>query len=217
MKIFPFLLLALALLTSDLHAQFTVGLKSGFTRAWEDYGDIGLPENAVIHVNGFHLSGLFYYQIGKRFQVGLEPGFVKRGAACEPGFSTFEGDSKLLLSYLELPLMLSYRQPLTQNGFSVLSKIGFGAAQITTAYQEVVDLRGDTPPVRTRITDDIRLINRLDYGFYGSLGLAYPVGRSQVFLSADYYYGLRDVDSWFDSQNRSLNLSIGWIKSLSPI
>jgi hypothetical protein len=214
MKINILILLA-CLLSVPLAAQFSVGLKGGFTRAWEDYGDASVPEDAIIHVNGFHLSGLAYYQLADRLAIGLEPGFVKRGAACFPGFIDFQGDTKWLLDYIELPGLIAYQQPIISNRFTLISKLGFGISRITTAYQEITDLRTDDPPVRTKITDDTRVINRWDHGFYGSLGLSYFIGHNQVFLSADYYHCLKDVDRLQASQNRGLNLAMGYLIQLS--
>ena len=83
----------------QLQAQFVLGLKSGATKAWEDYGDVVTPDGANIHINGFQLSGLAYYKITPNFWVGMEPGWVERGAACEPGFLIFNEDTKLFLNY----------------------------------------------------------------------------------------------------------------------
>lgn len=212
MKTTLFLLTLLSgLYLTPLSAQFSIGLKSGLTRAWEDYGDTDLPDDAVIHVNGYHISGLAYYHFNNRWQLGIEPGFVQRGAACVPGFGIFDRDTRLLLNYVELPLKIAYAQPLIKDRVALSGRFGFGTALITTAYQEVIDLSGNTPPERTRLPADGSAVRQWDHGLHGGLGLGYNLGRNQLFLSGDYYYGLRDVDPSFASQNRNLNFALGYL------
>jgi hypothetical protein len=103
--IFGFLFIANLHLTS----QSYIGMKGGFTNAWPDYGDAILPENAQTSVNGFNFTLMYYHSISKHFQIGLEPGYTQRGAACFPGWQPlFLGDTKVNLNYAELPVMASY-------------------------------------------------------------------------------------------------------------
>ena len=81
------------LLTFSLQAQFSYGVEASFIRAWEDYGDVEIPEGGQIHVNGPQFTVLANYDLGKYFRIGLEPGYAQRGAACEPGFLIFNSDT----------------------------------------------------------------------------------------------------------------------------
>src|SRR5258706_10912626 len=104
----------------QINAQFSVGVRGGVNKAWEDYGDVEVPPNAQTHVFGFQTSALAYFEISKHFSIGVEPGYAQRGAACVPEFITFQGDSKLLFNYVELPLMLSLKFPVLKEKFEVV-------------------------------------------------------------------------------------------------
>ena len=72
MKISKYLFLLLSFLFAyQLQAQFSLGIKGGYTNAWAEYGDIGLPEDAKIDVDGFNLSALAYIKINTYFQIGI--------------------------------------------------------------------------------------------------------------------------------------------------
>ena len=203
-------------------AQHTIGLKGGYTRAWEDYGSITLPDDAEIHISGFNVSALSYWRLNQHFSIGVEPGYVRRGAACEPGWWNdpndpgFNGDARLLLRFVELPVMMMVEKPIFGEKFNLFAKTGFGAAYLVRAVEEDTDLTGDSGPVTTvlDLKTDERL-NRFDYGFYGNLGLAFPFQNgSSVFLEGGYYHGLKDADRFNTSKNRNISLSLGYMMRL---
>ena len=215
MKILKLAVLALmCLFFTNLNAQFSIGVKGGYTIAWPDYGAIQLPENAETDVRGYHFSASTYYQMNKWFQIGLEPGFVKRGAACVPGWQPiFEGDTKLLLNYVELPLMVGSRVSVFNNKIDLYCRAGYGWSMITSAFEEQIIFGSDEPPVRTRIDisdPDTSPLNRFDHGLHGSAGVAFNLKKGQVFLESAYYHGLRDVDPLNTSRIRSANISLGY-------
>lgn len=197
---------------TTLQAQVVLGLKSGATKAWEDYGDVATPEGANIHINGFQLSALAYYKIKPNFWVGMEPGWVERGAACEPGFLIFNEDTKLFLNYLEVPVMAAVQLPIYKQQLHLRAKAGFGAAYIASAFREIRDLNNVEPTTRNRLTfEGEGAMNRWDYGFHGGLALSYSLGKHEILLDGNYYYGLPDVDAFVTSRNRTLNISIGYL------
>jgi|GEM_PF-881667 len=202
-----------------LFGQFSFGVKGGYTRAWEDYGSIELPEDAEIHINGFNISTVNYFRLNEHFSVGFEPGYVRRGAACEPGWWNdsddpgFNGDARLLLRFVELPVMMMVEKPVFGERLTLFAKTGFGAAYLVRAVEENRDLGGDSAPVATvlDLKNDERL-NRFDYGFYGNLGLALPFQNgNSIFLEGGYYHGLRDADRFNTSKNRNISLSMGYM------
>ncbi len=195
-----------------LQAQFVFGVKSGATKAWEDYGDVATPDGANIHINGFQLSAMAYYKLSPNFWVGMEPGWVERGAACEPGFIIFNEDTKLFLNYLEVPVLVATQVPIYKRKLYLRAKAGFGAAYIASAFREVRDLNNVEPTTRNHLSfDGEDAMNRWDYGVHGGLALSYAIGKHEVLLDGNYYYGLPDVDAFFTSRNRTLNLSIGYL------
>ena len=97
MRVLRFLLVVgFGLNYTSIQAQWIVGLKSGLAKSWEEYGSVNLPEDAAIHVHGLQIAGLAYYQFSSTVWLGIEPGYVERGAACKPGFVIFNGDTRLV-------------------------------------------------------------------------------------------------------------------------
>jgi Outer membrane protein beta-barrel domain len=222
MKTLPnFLLLLFCCLAWNAQAQISIGLQGGLSKAWMEYGDVGLPEDAEIEIRGFNLSGLVYYQFNPYLRLGLEPGYTQRGAACVPGWDDgplpiFRGDSKLFLRYLEMPLMVEGAFPFWKNRMAVFGKVGYGGALLASGYEEVIDFSGDQPKTDRRKLDlsEERRLNRIDHGFYGSAGLRYQCKRQQLFIALDHYRGLKDADKDNKSLNRDLGISLGWMMGL---
>jgi len=201
------------LCATQTNAQISIGLKSGYTRAWQDYGDVIVPEDAITHIHGFHVTATTYLKINKYIEVGVEPGFIRRGAACEPGWNqltnpnpVFPGDTKLILDYIELPIMAKFNLPLFNDNFEIFGKAGYGGALIAKAVREN-ETSGDRNDVDLGINSTL---NRWDHGIYSSLGLGYNFKSSQVFINSDFYFGLRSVERFNYSRNRSLGFNLGY-------
>ncbi|MEL6865683.1 MAG: outer membrane beta-barrel protein [Bacteroidota bacterium] len=194
------------------YAQLTFGVEGGYTRAWEDYGDIDLPNNAEIHIHSFNVSALAYYRIHRYISIGVEPGFIRRGAACEPGWQPiFDGDTKLLLNYVEMPLMCSANIPLFKSPFELMARTGYGASYLASAERQTMNFSdGSITPIDVPLGagSDFR---RWDHGWYNSLGLAYSFGPHLIYLNSDFYFGLTDADRFNQSRNRNLNLNLGYL------
>ncbi len=199
----------------QLQAQVSLGIKASHVKAWEEYGDVGLPDDAEIHVNRFSVSALAYYKINNFLEVGIEPGFVQRGAACEPGFIIFERDAKLFLNYIEAPLMVKINSPQIANVFSIFGKVGAGASRLITAFREQEMFGDPNSVIRTKLDlDTENSMNKWDYGLHGALGMAVNFGRNQFFVETNIYHGLPDVDPLNRSENRSLQFGLGYMMAL---
>lgn len=195
----------------ELKAQLSIGLKAGYTNAWESYGpDVPLPENAETDVSGINISAMAYYKLGKFLSIGIEPGYVERGAACFPGFGIiFNGDTKFFLDYVEAPLMISANLPLFNKKIELYGKLGYGASMMVKAEREVTPLN-DEPVTTTPIQlGPESILNRWDHGAYGGVGIGYNFGKTQVFVESNFYYGMRDAERSNVSKNRSVNVNLG--------
>src|SRR6185369_7803856 len=95
------LLFCLFVFANHLGAQVSLGFRAGYNNSWENYGDVNLPDNAKTHVNGMHFTGLAYVKADQYFSIGVEPGYVQKGAACFPGSFLFFYDTKFQLNYIE--------------------------------------------------------------------------------------------------------------------
>ncbi len=209
-----FLLLSI-FFSLQAQAQFSLGIEGGYIRSWEDYGETIIPENAVIHVNRLNLSLSAYYGLGKNFKIGIEPGYIQRGAACVPGWlgrPSFFGDTKFLLNYVALPIMVAKDFFVYKNKISLSVKLGYGVSYLVSGIQENVFIGSDDPPVRRDldISGPDSSFNRWDHGWYGGLSIIYHLQNNQLFLSTDYYNAINDTDRFNSSQNRSLSFNLGY-------
>ncbi len=214
MKKIPILFLSLFVISSASYAQFSFGVEGGYTKSKQHYGELELPEDAETSVHGFNVSGLVYYNLGSYFRFGLEPGIVRRGAACVPGWQPeFEGDTKVYTTYFELPLMISGGIPILKKKIELYGKAGYGQSVLVAGHLETIDFSSDAPPIRENLEFGKNEQARgWDHGLYGSLGVGYNLGKHQIFLESDYYFGLRDFDRLNASKNRSTNfLNIGYM------
>lgn len=201
--------------SSQLEAQLSIGIKGGYSNAWEEYGDVNLPDDAEIDVNGFFISLLSYYKINKHLAIGLEPGYVQRGAACRPGWEpVFEGDTKFVLNYLELPVMIRGNISLFKEKMEVFGKIGYGVSMLQKGTEVVTSFDSDDPPVSTKIDFEGRFsaLNKYDHGAYGGLGFGFNLGKNQLFVEANYYHASIDFDDNNTSLNRSLQFGVGFTR-----
>lgn len=204
------LVIIICLFFSPLEAQYVLGLKSGMTKAWEEYGNVDLPADANISVRGLQLSASFYYTITSKVWLGAEPGYVERGAACKPGFVIFNRDARLRLNYVELPFFVAMQLPLIKEKLFIRPKAGLGGGLVLSAFEEQIDLETGSRLERNRLYfDDADPMRRWDYGLYSGLALSYSIGKHQVLIEGNYYHGIPDVDPNLTSRNRSLNASLG--------
>ncbi len=207
------------LIATQVSAQFTVGIKGGYTNAWEQYGDVDLPDDAEIDISGFNISSQVYYKLNNHLQLGIEPGVVKRGAACRPGWNIgpdpfFNADTKILLNYVEAPIMVLGNLGFFQNKLELFGKIGYGAAYLSSGVLEQLQQGTgfDDPVLKTPLDlSKSSNMNRWDHGAYAGMGLGYNLGRHQVFIESDFYMGMKDAERFNTSKNRSVDFSIGYL------
>lgn len=208
----------LSLISIQVFSQQSFGIKGGYTEAWEDYGDVFLPPNADTHISGFHISALGYTSVNNWFSIGIEPGYVKRGAACVPGFTTPVFDTQFNLNYIELPVMAKGSIPLFKNKMEIFGKLGYGVSYLAAAYEVQEDLFGDLPDVKMKMSlDETGILHRWDHGIYSAAGFGYNFSASQLFTSFDFYYGMMDAEKNNTSKNRSFNISVGYTYFLSRL
>lgn len=213
------LIFAVTLLTSvSVSAQWSVGASAGYTRAWQNYGDVILPDGAVTHIHGFNSEVQVYYNLNRFLSVGVEPGFTRRGAACVPGWNgginpnpIFPGDSRFLLDYVEAPLMIQANFGMFNNRFTIQPSIGYGWAVMVNGREEVVNLEtGEVEITRDMGIGQGTNLSRWDHGLHSSLKLGCQFGKHGFFAQSGYYFGLMDAEVWNTSKNRALNFNLGY-------
>ena len=205
-----------ATLLTILHgsSQLSFGLKGGYVKAWERYGDIGLPEDARIHVNGLQVSGVVDLPVSELVSFSLEPGYVRRGAACYPGWVSQFRDTKFRFNYIELPVMLGIHHTFPGSHFGIIGKAGYGASYMISATQETIftDIV-DSSSEKVEFNEE-DWINRWDHGMYGGIGVSYSIAGNRLIAEAMHYHGRTDVDKNNVTGNRSLQFTVGYMVSL---
>lgn len=216
MKSYHFFFLIFAFfMSTEAVAQLSVGVKSGYVRAWQDYGDVILPEWAQTHIHSYQASVLLHYQLNKHLEIGIEPGLVQRGAACEPGFSTFNSDTEIHLNYAELPLLMTFKVPFCQDRLEAYAKGGVGTSFILTGYRQVNVFSSNEDPQQTKLNfTGFRAPRRWDIGFHGGMGISCRIGTGKILLESTFYGGMRDFAAPLSSQNRSIFVGLGYLYSL---
>lgn len=204
--------------SASVSAQISVGASAGYTRAWQNYGDVVLPDDAVTHIHGFNSEVQVYYKLNRFISVGVEHGFVRRGAACVPGWNglinpnpIFPGDSRFLLDYVEAPLMIQGHFALLKERFTIQSSLGYGWSVMVNGREEVVNLEtGEVEITRDMGIGEGTNLSRWDHGLHGSLKLGWQFGKHEIFAQSSYYFGLKDAEAWNASKNRALNFNLGY-------
>lgn len=192
-------------------AQVSVGVKGGYSMAWEYY-NTDLPEDADININAFNIAGQVYLNMGKYFAVGMEPGFAQRGAACIPGWGPiFAADTKYYLNYVEAPLMFSGRVPLFKEKMEVYGKVGYGISYMLSAKEEILLVpNGDWEPRTPIDLKNTSLLTRWDHGAYSGVGVGAKLGPGMIFAETEFYLGMVDAEAFNTSKNRSLDFNVGY-------
>lgn len=208
------LIMLLATIFCKAEAQNSIGLRAGYGSAWQFYGnDVDLPENADINIHSYHVNLMYNtYLLPKYISLSVAPGYVQRGAACIPGWQPiFEGDTELLLRYIELPTTVNFHLPFNNNRFNVAARVGLGASVMVNAIQKDIFLDSSEPPIRSKIPiDDSSNLNRFDYGVYSGLGFNYHLGKNILQLNTNFYASFVDAETVNTSRNRNITVSLGY-------
>lgn len=208
------ILIIFSSLAFNTQAQSTIGVKLGYTNAWPEYGDIELPADANTHIDGYNFAFFYTYNFWGNAKIGVAPGYIKRGAACFPGWQpTFVGDSKVYLNYLEMPIKLSNTFNLAKSKINAEIAIGYGINLLTSAYLHEESIGTDMPTNISKIevhNTDQGTFNPIDHGAYLDISLYYPITEQySAFIQSSYYHGMTDYDKENVSKNRSLSFDLG--------
>lgn len=218
-----YIFLAIGLsLSISCSAQISVGASAGYTRAWQNYGDVVLPDDAVTHIHGFNSELHVYYKLNRFLSFGIEPAFARRGAACVPGWNgninpnpVFPGDSRFLLDYLEAPIMIQGNVEFFSNRLFVQPALGYGWSAMINATEELINIStGEVESTRDMPIGMNTDFNRWDHGLHGALKVGWKIGRHSIFAASTYYYGFKNAEGWNTSKNRALNFNLGYSFSL---
>ncbi len=188
-----FLVFLLCWISLQLSAQFSIGLRSSYIKAWEDYESTAIPDEVQqLSVSGFQVSVLAYLEFNQFLKIGVEPGFIQRGATFDQvNYDRVLSNINYLYQYVDFPIMIAGNYPLFKGKWEMFTKLGYSLSVLNSAYRELEFPPTSTPYQRSKINlSNDRLLKRIDQGINSSLGLARNFGRNQLFVEANYYHGL---------------------------
>lgn len=160
--------------TTALTAQTTFGAKAGVNFASLTGDDVEDLES----LTSFHLGLIAEFMVSENFAIQPEVLYSAQGAK--------EGDLKLNLDYLSIPVMLKYY---VSNGLSIEAgpQVGFNVKS---------EMEGED-------IEDIKT----DIG--AGLGLGYTLAQG-LFFQARYNFGFSDIHDDIAAKNSVMQLSVGY-------
>ncbi len=204
----------------QINAQLAVGLQVQTGESWQYYGEATSFDGFDQRITHYGVSAQLYYPISDRLSVGLAPGFMRRGAACFPGFvGGFQPvlDATIYANYVQLPLLAKFDLPLS--GRWVLSaEAGGGFSYLLNGHWDLLldNIEGDQQRRDIDFEQD-SFLNRYDFAAQANLGVGYQLGLGQLRLSAGYYHGFLDVNDNNTSENRAWSVNLGYQYALGTI
>ena len=202
-------------LVNNIQAQLTFGIQGSYQNAWQDYGD-DFDGNGQ-KIKGYSTSLLAYYTVGNNIELGTEPGYVRRGAACEPGFFIdnpyLSGDATLYANYLTAPVFVKTRKSIFKGSLDIFVKGGGGPSWLVDGYRQL-DLEwgpADDTQIQDINFDEETNLRRLDVGLNAGAGFEVRLGPGAVQFSYEYYHSLRDMNEEMTSKNRSMGYALGYV------
>lgn len=217
MKTRTFVLFFLLLCASvTVHAQYTVGIKVGYHKAWQDYGDDFFIDGFDGKIKGFSTSLIAYRSLGKHFDIGAEPSYIRRGAACEPGFFIdnpyLTGDATLYANYVSLPVFLRNHYPLFRGRMNCSVKLGGSASWLVDGYRHLnLEWTGVIDQVQDINFEDEPNLKRWDSGLQAGAGIGLNIGPGLLQFEYEYYYSLMDMNRQITSKNRNAGLIMAYL------
>ncbi len=207
-----FSLLFLLLFSTSLSSQTTLTITTQMGKAWQNYGD-DFPINGYEqNITHYGFSAAVFRAINHRLAIGVAPGFMRRGAACEPSFAPgnrlvppiSQIDATLYLNYLQLPFFLRAEFPIWGK-LEVVAQGGAGFAYLLSGFREITYFNNFVPDERLDLDFDgvDQNLNRFDFGWTSSIGFGYPIGKGKLRISGEHYYSFLDMNQNNTSLNRN--------------
>ncbi|MEL7251218.1 MAG: hypothetical protein AAFO03_22510 [Bacteroidota bacterium] len=218
------LLSILLLFSFALSSQTTLTIKSQLGRSWQNYGD-DFPLNGYEqNITHYGFSAEVFRAINHRLAIGVAPGFMRRGAACEPSFIAGDRlfptgvltDATIYLDYLQLPFLIRADFPIWGK-LEATAQTGAGFAYLLSGFREITFLNVSVPDERRDLdfSGADNNLNRFDFGWSSSVGFAYGIGRGEVRVAGEYYNSFLDMNQNNTSLNRNWAVSLAYQFNLS--
>lgn len=201
-----FLLLLLSIYFIGLsNAQLSLGLKSGITNSWQEYGNDQERTSFI----GLHAYLLSSYKLTDYFQVNADLGFIQRGGQDNIPLSPILsiGGYQYYLDYIDLPISIQANLPIIKNKLNLFTKAGYGLSYMANAQGVLLGLAFEENEKQQL---DYDFLNRIDHGINLGVGINYCFSKSIFTLGIDYYHGLNNTIKNQTSKNRNLNINLAY-------
>ncbi|MEM7163541.1 MAG: outer membrane beta-barrel protein [Bacteroidota bacterium] len=199
------------LFLGSLQAQNYIGVKGGYTNSWESYGITQVPDEAEIDINTFNASFFWYKNLSEKYQIGIEPGIVQRGANCVPGFiSPWLGDTRIKITYASLPLNCR-RNFVLADWLNVYLKAGPEFSAAIFAQEQLIELEtGEVTDSRDLSIGRFGEVKQFNFGLSAGSGIEIPIGKGNMILEGVYYNSISHAVPRAFSLNRNINVTLGY-------
>jgi len=219
MKLMKFVPVALLLFfTYTLQAQVSLGGKAGVHLGnWKT--ELLLEDGEKLNSNtAFQAGFIANFGISERLSFQTELYYIQKGTRIkgEDFFSNIEVISKIVLNYLELPLLLKVQFNNSEDGpeFYGLAGPSIGYARSGKIISEGV-INGE----KTKETIDIEFddndgVRRTDFSLAIGAGANIPTGPGKVFVDLRYLLGISNLNKDGEDssvKNRGIGLAIGYL------
>lgn len=224
MRLF-YILSILVFCAGTVSSQTTLTLKTQAGKSWQNYGD-DFPINGYDqNIDHYGFSAEIFRALTDRISIGVAPGYMRRGAACEPGFlpdgdrliDPFPSfDATIFLDYIQLPFLVRAEFPLAGR-LSIFGQGGAGFSYLAGGYREITFF-GSVSSTEKRQLDfegADQNLNRFDFGWSSTLGFGFSIGKGKLRVSGDHYYSFLDMNQNNTSLNRNWAVALGYQISLS--
>lgn len=199
-----FLLISLLSIATKTKAQIYVGARAGLNLAHVTVKEDGLSTNLGTKP-GVNFALLLNKTISPILALQIEPGFSQLGSKNNDTWTdtwnneetTYVDDTKILLNYLELPVLLQLKPKL--GNIELLLSAGpqlrylLGKGKVESTFKTYVDGILEDTEIENESLSGEDAISKFEYGLSAGIGVTVPIGNLKIFGEGRYNLGLSNI------------------------
>ena len=197
------LALTIMLISTSAFAQINFGLRNGFAATtFSDKGDLYNDNNVTFSYTAGAFATIPVY---KSFALQPELNYVRKGRSNETTELNTTVETDFMLHYLQVPILLQYRndQMLNKSGSVFYINAGpYAAFVLNTQTRVSGDYEGTPAPVSDS--------KNTDWGTTFGIGFQTPIFKKDICFDLRYDMGLSEIEQQpADYRTKALSLTIG--------
>ena len=197
------LALAVMLISTSAFAQINFGLRNGIAATtFSDKGDLYNDNNVTFSYTAGAFATIPVY---KSFAIQPELNYVRKGRSNETTELNTTVETDFMLHYLQVPILLQYRndQMLNKSGSVFYINAGPYAAFVLNTQTRV---SGDYEGTPVPVSDS----KNTDWGTTFGIGFQTPIFKKDICFDLRYDMGLSEIEQQpADYRTKALSLTIG--------